>query len=226
MEGTQSISNKPSSSTMTTTLNAKPSQASFSFLDTMPPSPGLPRSMGTLPPFSPSSVTLAHSIATKPSQATLKGDVIPLRETEEKHPELEKPQNTDNLEKLPLPVTSHDVGPPPDGGLQAWLTVLGCSLVSFSTFGCVLLSPLGIQFTHFSCSIVNAFGAFSDFYRSNYLSSSSPTLVSMIGSVGVFVLYSCESIFSRVYNYIVLKKHLSKSLPLPGPSSMPLDPGI
>ncbi|TFK36298.1 major facilitator superfamily domain-containing protein [Crucibulum laeve] len=61
---------------------------------------------------------------------------------------------------------------PPDGGLHAWLTVLGAALVSFSTFG-----------------IVNAYGAFSDFYRSSYINNESPTLISMVGSIQVFVLY-------------------------------------
>ncbi|KAF9567991.1 MFS general substrate transporter [Agrocybe pediades] len=164
---------------MATALNAKPSQASFAFLDTVPPSPGLPRSLGNKPSFSPSSVTLAHSVATKPSQATLKGETSPLPSAEEKQPEPE----SEKPEKLPLPVTSNDVGPPPDGGLQAWLTVLGCSLVSFSTFG-----------------IVNAYGAFSDFYRTTFLSSSSPTLISMIGSVGVFVLYSFAAITGPIFD--------------------------
>jgi hypothetical protein len=34
----------------------------------------------------------------------------------------------------PAPVV---LGEPPDGGLDAWLTVLGSSLVALSTFGCV-----------------------------------------------------------------------------------------
>ncbi|KAI3607509.1 monocarboxylate permease-like protein [Moniliophthora roreri] len=59
---------------------------------------------------------------------------------------------------------------PPDGGISAWLTVLGTTLISFGTFG---------------------YGAFSDYYKREYLSTYSPTLVSMIGSLQVFVLYVC-----------------------------------
>ncbi|KAF8815618.1 MFS general substrate transporter [Phlegmacium glaucopus] len=89
------------------------------------------------------------------------------------------------FEKLVEPVveTSPPDPGPPDGGLQAWLTVLGCSLVAFSTFG-----------------IVNAFGAFNDFYRANYLSNYSPTLVSMVGSIGVFVLYAFAAVTGPIFD--------------------------
>ncbi|KAJ6622513.1 major facilitator superfamily domain-containing protein [Mycena sp. CBHHK59/15] len=61
---------------------------------------------------------------------------------------------------------------PPDGGLKAWLTILGASLVALATFG-----P------------VNAYGAFNDYYETTYLSNYSPTLISMIGSIQLFMLY-------------------------------------
>lgn len=92
--------------------------------------------------------------------------------------------------KLTTQTASGDAGPPPDGGLQAWLTVFGCSLVAFSTFGLVLFLNSSFHI-HLFLRIVNAYGAFNDFYRADYLSNYSPTLVSMIGSVGVFVLYAC-----------------------------------
>ena len=41
--------------------------------------------------------------------------------------------------------------------------------------------------------LVNAFGVFIDFYKQEYLSNYSPTLISMIGSVQVFVLYLRKS---------------------------------
>jgi hypothetical protein len=41
--------------------------------------------------------------------------------------------------------------------------------------------------------LVNAFGVFIDFYKQEYLSDYSPTLISMIGSVQVFVLYIRKS---------------------------------
>ncbi|KAJ7785268.1 major facilitator superfamily domain-containing protein [Mycena maculata] len=61
---------------------------------------------------------------------------------------------------------------PPDGGLDAWLTILGASLVAFATFG-----------------TVNGYGAFNDYYADTYLSDYSATLVSMIGALQLFLLY-------------------------------------
>ncbi|KAJ7022587.1 major facilitator superfamily domain-containing protein [Mycena alexandri] len=55
---------------------------------------------------------------------------------------------------------------PPDGGLDAWLTILGTSMVSFATFG-----------------IVNGYGAFNDYYETTYLSNYSATLISLIGAI-------------------------------------------
>ncbi|KAJ7232820.1 major facilitator superfamily domain-containing protein [Mycena rebaudengoi] len=61
---------------------------------------------------------------------------------------------------------------PPEGGLHAWLTIFGASLVSFATFG-----------------TANAFGAFNDYYTETYLSNYSATLISMIGSIQMFVIF-------------------------------------
>ncbi|KAJ7456715.1 major facilitator superfamily domain-containing protein [Mycena galericulata] len=63
-------------------------------------------------------------------------------------------------------------GQPPDGGLAAWLTILGVSLVAFATFG-----------------TVNGYGAFNDYYTTTYLSNYSATLISMIGAIQIFILY-------------------------------------
>ncbi|TFY83889.1 hypothetical protein EWM64_g122 [Hericium alpestre] len=72
---------------------------------------------------------------------------------------------------------------PPDGGWQAWSTVVGSTLVGFSTFG-----------------VVNAFGQFSSFYRSDYLSNYNATLISMIGAIQVFVLYFCGAFSGSLFD--------------------------
>ncbi|KAH7878782.1 major facilitator superfamily domain-containing protein [Lentinula edodes] len=79
------------------------------------------------------------------------------------------------LEEKDVQDSSGDSYAPTDGGWDAWGTVFGTTLVSFGTFG-----------------FVNAFGAFSDYYNEQYLTSYSATLISMIGAVQVFILYLCE----------------------------------
>ncbi|KIK56224.1 hypothetical protein GYMLUDRAFT_263738 [Collybiopsis luxurians FD-317 M1] len=61
---------------------------------------------------------------------------------------------------------------PTDGGLAAWGTVFGATMVSFGTSG-----------------LVNAYGAFSDFYNKEYLTNYSTTMISMIGAIQIFILY-------------------------------------
>lgn len=88
-----------------------------------------------------------------------------------------------------------DAYEPPDGGLHAWLTVLGASLIGFATFGYVIQPPFQVESSH-QPSFVNGFGAFVDYYKRDYLSDYSPTLISMIGSVQVFVMYIRQSFLS------------------------------
>ncbi|KAH7032117.1 major facilitator superfamily domain-containing protein [Macrophomina phaseolina] len=70
--------------------------------------------------------------------------------------------------QLPAPPTP---SPPPNGGLQAWLQVLGAHFLFFSSWG-----------------IVNTFGAFQTFYESHYLTSSSSSAISWIGTTQGFLL--------------------------------------
>ncbi|RPD71696.1 MFS general substrate transporter [Lentinus tigrinus ALCF2SS1-7] len=62
----------------------------------------------------------------------------------------------------------------PEGGLAGWLTVIGGSLVLFCTFGAV-----------------QSFGVYQDYYTRIYLAgTSTPSQVSWIGSVQVFLLFA------------------------------------
>ncbi|KAJ7133375.1 major facilitator superfamily domain-containing protein [Mycena epipterygia] len=72
---------------------------------------------------------------------------------------------------------------PPDGGLDAWLTILGVSLVALATFG-----------------TVNAYGAFNDYYATTYLSNYSATLISMIGAIQLFMLYIFAGLSGAVFD--------------------------
>ncbi|KAJ7728580.1 hypothetical protein DFH07DRAFT_782167 [Mycena maculata] len=79
--------------------------------------------------------------------------------------------------ELGQPLKSPTDAQPPDGGLDAWPTVFGASLVAFATFG--------VDFA----SAVNGYGAFNDYYANAYLSNYSVTLISMIGAIQIFLLY-------------------------------------
>ncbi|KAI0717823.1 major facilitator superfamily domain-containing protein [Cerioporus squamosus] len=62
---------------------------------------------------------------------------------------------------------------PPDGGRTAWLTIAGAWMVQFCTFG-----------------YLNAFGVYQDFYTREFLSHESPSNISWIGSVQLFLMYA------------------------------------
>ncbi|KAJ3862973.1 hypothetical protein EV359DRAFT_82834 [Lentinula novae-zelandiae] len=72
-----------------------------------------------------------------------------------------------------------------DGGWDGWGTVFGTALVSFGTFGQIYV-----------------FGAFSDYYNEQYLTSYSATLISMIGAVQVFILYIFAGTAGAVFDSI------------------------
>ncbi|KIK56219.1 hypothetical protein GYMLUDRAFT_230316 [Collybiopsis luxurians FD-317 M1] len=74
---------------------------------------------------------------------------------------------------------------PPNGGWEAWSTVFGTSLVAFGTFG-----------------MVNAYGAFADFYNEVYLTNYSATIISMIGALQVFLMYLLAGTSGAVFDSI------------------------
>jgi len=61
---------------------------------------------------------------------------------------------------------SVNIDSPPDGGLRAWMTVLGAWFILFGTFGYFF-----------------AFGVFQDFYTRGYLTRNTPSQISWIGSI-------------------------------------------
>ncbi|KIK56226.1 hypothetical protein GYMLUDRAFT_76191 [Collybiopsis luxurians FD-317 M1] len=90
----------------------------------------------------------------------------------EKFHDIEALKSSKDSPATPTPTPADAAYAPTDGGFKAWSTVLGASLVAFSTFG-----------------FANGYGAFSDYYNDVYLTKFSPTLISMIGALQVFILY-------------------------------------
>ncbi|KAF2260501.1 monocarboxylate permease-like protein [Lojkania enalia] len=87
---------------------------------------------------------------------------------EEEHPSI----NFSEVE-LQRPSESAEFGPPPDGGLQAWLVAAGGACVTFACMG-----------------FANAFGVFQEYYFSHQLSDQSPDDIAWIGSLGAFMQFA------------------------------------
>lgn len=65
-----------------------------------------------------------------------------------------------------------DIGPPPDGGALAWMTVGGSFLATLATFG-----------------ITNAYGVFQAYYAHNQLEGYNNSTISWIGALQQFLLF-------------------------------------
>lgn len=71
----------------------------------------------------------------------------------------------------------------PEGGLQAWLTVVGGMMVTFCTFG-----------------VVQSFGVYQDYYTRISLKQETPSTISWIGSVQVFFVFAIGLPAGRLFD--------------------------
>jgi MCP family monocarboxylic acid transporter-like MFS transporter 10 len=76
----------------------------------------------------------------------------------------------------------------PDGGLRAWLVVLGTSLTLFSTVG-----------------FVNTWGVFQAYYETTYLKETSASSIAWIGSIQYFLVYVPSLFSGRLFDLGYLK---------------------
>ncbi|KAJ6629693.1 major facilitator superfamily domain-containing protein [Mycena sp. CBHHK59/15] len=89
-------------------------------------------------------------------------------------------------QKLPMPpnnLKDLDVPTYPEGGLHAWFTVAGSFLVQFCGAG-----------------YASFFGVYQDFYVRDYLTHSSSSAISCIGSVNLFLVISGGLVVGRWYD--------------------------
>ena len=80
------------------------------------------------------------------------------------------------------------VGPPPNGGMQAWLQVFGAFFLAMNSWYIRVIlrwwkDPLIIY-----RGIINSFGVYQTYYATGILSSESPSNISWIGSIQAFLL--------------------------------------
>ena len=59
-----------------------------------------------------------------------------------------------------------------EGGIEAWLTVVGSALIYFASFG-----------------FINTFGFFQNYYLSSFLTGYPPSTVAFIGTLQITLLY-------------------------------------
>ncbi|KAJ5871303.1 uncharacterized protein N7529_003656 [Penicillium soppii] len=98
-------------------------------------------------------------------------------------PENAEPQSTEkSFAAGPTPATPA-IGPPPDGGAQAWLVVLGAFSGLFVSFGWI-----------------NCIGVFQTYYESHQLSKYSTSTVTWITSLETFVMFFCGPIFGTMFD--------------------------
>ncbi|KAJ6466027.1 major facilitator superfamily domain-containing protein [Mycena vitilis] len=71
----------------------------------------------------------------------------------------------------------------PEGGRQAWATLAGAFIVQFCGFG-----------------YTSSFGVYQDFYTRDYLSKSSSSAISWIGSINAFIVISGGLFAGRLYD--------------------------
>ncbi|KAJ8482785.1 hypothetical protein ONZ45_g14819 [Pleurotus djamor] len=72
---------------------------------------------------------------------------------------------------------------PPDGGREAWSTIVGGFLVQFCAFG-----------------YINAFGVYQDHYTREFLSNRTASDISWIGSFQLFVMYALGAIVGHAFD--------------------------
>ncbi|KAH7340048.1 major facilitator superfamily domain-containing protein [Pyrenochaeta sp. MPI-SDFR-AT-0127] len=76
-----------------------------------------------------------------------------------------------------------DVSDVPDGGLWAWLQVLGGFFLLFNTWG-----------------IINTFGSYQAYYETDLLPNASPSAISWIGSIQAFLLLLVGALTGPIYD--------------------------
>lgn len=120
------------------------------------------------------------------SEASLQHE-SPLSSSHEKDVDLQaQPEN-----KAPAQPPISPAGPPPNGGLQAWLHVLGSFMLFFNTWG-----------------VLNAFGVFQTYYESGELFTKSSSDISWIGSIQSFMVLTVGFFSGPIYDRGYLRELL------------------
>ncbi|KAF1842610.1 MFS general substrate transporter [Cucurbitaria berberidis CBS 394.84] len=132
-----------------------------------------------------------------PSQPSLSSDSIRTRDSEvasqlevqEKMQHVigdgENQEETDDaaLEPVQSKHSVRDASSIPDGGLWAWLQVLGGFFLLFNSWG-----------------VINTYGSYSAYYGTTLLPNTSPSAISWIGSIQAFLLLEVGALTGPIYD--------------------------
>ncbi|KAJ4382023.1 hypothetical protein N0V86_002349 [Didymella sp. IMI 355093] len=89
----------------------------------------------------------------------------------------------EGLKKVKSKHSVRDAGSIPNGGLWAWLQVLGSFFLLFNSWG-----------------IINTFGSYQAYYETTLLPDSSPSSISWIGSIQAFLLLEVGALTGPIYD--------------------------
>jgi MFS family permease len=132
-------------------------------------------------PYNDPAINNQPSMERFPSQnKDTEANIFPETEAEA-HADLEK----GGLEEKPPGPVAGGTNPAdfPDGGLEAWLVILGCWCALFCSFGWI-----------------NCIGIFQDYYQENQLRAYSPSTVSWISSMETFCMFFGGPVFGKLFD--------------------------
>lgn len=111
--------------------------------------------------------------------------------------------NTAETEKHSAAQDSAPPPPPaPDGGIVAWVQVVGASLLFFNSWSVLLDHPCAVPFTDPEDyrGIINTFGVYQSYYETRLLKDCSPSAIAWIGTVQSFLLLSLGLVVGPIFD--------------------------
>lgn len=107
------------------------------------------------------------------------------REVGARKSDIESPVENQSIENASVQEVTDDLNTFPEGGLRAWLVVAGASAALFSTMG-----------------YANAFGVYQEYYQSHQLSHETPSAISWIGSLQLFIMFASSVIAGPLFDML------------------------